>query len=308
MSTAAASPEIGVAPIAIRGLHKEYGHGDGVHGLDLTIPEGCSFGLLGPNGAGKSTTIKVLMGLTPPTSGEVRVLGHDVRSDAHEIRLRVGYVPERHHIYPWMTIGEVLWFTRSFYPHWDDALCDTMLREYGLDPRKKVKQLSHGMTTKLALILALCHDPDMLILDEPTTGLDPLIREEFLEGVNRLIQIRPRTVLYSSHIMSDIEKVADTIGIINEGRLLVCAGRDDLLEKTREITVTMKFGSGPLPKPDSAILFDVQDRVSRLTVFGMPETELTTLRNNPHVERVEVSPLNLEAIFKAFIKGARRAA
>ncbi|GMV91858.1 MAG: tetronasin ABC transporter ATP-binding protein [Candidatus Hydrogenedentota bacterium] len=308
MTTATASPEIGVAPIEIRGLHKEYGHGDGVHGLDLTIPEGCSFGLLGPNGAGKSTTIKVLMGLTPPTSGEVRVLGHDVRSNAHEIRLRVGYVPERHHIYPWMTIAEVLWFTRSFYPHWDDALCETMLREYGLDPRKKVKQLSHGMTTKLALILALCHDPDMLILDEPTTGLDPLIREEFLEGVNRLIQIRPRTVLFSSHIMSDIEKVADTIGIINEGRLLVCASRDDLLEKTRDITVTLKPSSDSIPRPDSAILFDTQDRVVSLTVFDMSETELATLRSNPHVERVEVSPLNLEAIFKAFIKGARRAA
>ncbi len=307
MTTATASPEIGVAPIEIRGLHKEYGHGDGVHGLDLSIPEGCSFGLLGPNGAGKSTTIKVLMGLTPPTSGEVHVLGHDVRRNAHDIRLRVGYVPERHHIYPWMTIGEVLWFTRSFYPHWDDALCDTMLREYGLDPRRKVKQLSHGMTTKLALILALCHDPDVLILDEPTTGLDPLIREEFLDGVNRLIQIRPRTVLFSSHIMSDIEKVADTIGIINEGRLLVCASRDTLLERTQEIAVTLKSGSDTIPRPMSAILFDTKGETCTLTTFDMAESDFAALRNDPRVANIEVAPLDLEAIFKAFIKGARRA-
>ena len=306
MSLATASLEIGAGPIEIRGLVKEYGHGDGVHGLDLLIPEGRSFGLLGPNGAGKSTTIKVLMGLTPPTSGEVRVLGHDVRRDAHAIRLRVGYVPERHHIYPWMTIAEVIWFTRSFYPHWDDALCEIMLKDYGLDPRKKVKQLSHGMTTKLALILALCHDPDLLILDEPTTGLDPLIREEFLEGVNRLIRIRPRTVLFSSHIMSDIEKVADMIGIINEGRLLVCAGRDELMEKTIRLKVTLKPGDGTPDPPRETILSDADGRYWHLTVYEMAERELERLRQDPRVERVDVQGLGLEEIFKDFIKGARR--
>ncbi|MCC6699737.1 MAG: ABC transporter ATP-binding protein [Candidatus Hydrogenedentes bacterium] len=306
MSLAMANPEIAAAPIDIRGLFKEYGHGDGVHGLDLSIPEGCSFGLLGPNGAGKSTTIKVLMGLTPPTSGEVRVLGHDVRSDAHAIRLRVGYVPERHHIYPWMTIAEVIWFTQSFYPYWDDALCQSMLKDYGLDPRKKVKQLSHGMTTKLALILALCHDPDLLILDEPTTGLDPLIREEFLEGINRLIRIRPRTVLFSSHIMSDIEKVADTIGIINEGRLLVCAGRDKLMEKTIRLKVTLKPGNSAPERPREAILSDTDGRCWDLTVYDLPEGEMERLRRDPRVERVDVQSLDLEEVFKDFIKGARR--
>lgn len=307
MSIATTILEIGTAPIEIRGLVKDYGHGDGVHGLDLSIPEGASFGLLGPNGAGKSTTIKVLMGLTPPTSGAVRVLGHDVRRDAHAIRLRVGYVPERHHIYPWMTIAEVLWFTRSFYPFWDDALCDSMLRDYGLDPRKKVKQLSHGMTTKLALILALCHDPDLLILDEPTTGLDPLIREEFLEGVNRLIGIRPRTVLFSSHIMSDIEKVADTIGIINEGRLLVCAGRGALMQRTKRLKVALKPGCKAFDPPRGTILTDVEGRCWSLTTYDMPETELHRLRSDSRVERVDIEVLSLEEIFKDFIKGARRA-
>ena len=307
MSTATASPATGAASIQIRGLVKEYGQGDGVHGLDLSIPEGTSFGLLGPNGAGKSTTIKVLMGLTPPTSGEVRVLGHDVRRDAHAIRLRVGYVPERHHIYPWMTIAEVLWFTRSFYPYWDNALCEGMLKDYSLDPRKKVKQLSHGMTTKLALILALCHDPDLLILDEPTTGLDPLIREEFLEGVNRLIRTRPRTVLFSSHIMSDIEKVADTIGIINEGRLLVCAGRDALMEKTKRLKVTLKPGSDAFEPPRGTVLADADGQAWILTVHDMPERELVRLRSDNRVERVDVHDLGLEEIFKDFIKGARRA-
>lgn len=308
MTMAIAGSEIGVAPIEIRGLVKEYGRGDGVHGLDLSIPEGCTFGLLGPNGAGKSTTIKVLMGLTPPTSGEVRVLGHDVRREAHAIRLRVGYVPERHHIYPWMTIAEVLWFTQSFYPFWDDALCESMLRDYGLDPRKKVKQLSHGMTTKLALILALCHDPDLLILDEPTTGLDPLIREEFLDGVNRLIRVRPRTVLFSSHIMSDIEKVADTIGIINEGRLLVCTGRDALMRRTKRLKVALRSGSNAFDPPHGTIFADVDGPFWNLTTYDMPETELHRLRNDSRVEHFDVQDLSLEEIFKAFIKGARRAA
>jgi len=294
------------AAIQIRGLVKEYPGGDGVHALDLSVPQGCSFGLLGPNGAGKSTTIKLLMGLIPATAGDATVLGHSILRESDQIRLRVGYVPERHHIYPWMSVAEVIWFTRSFYPSWDDAVCDEMLKHYGLSPAKKVKELSHGMLTKLALTLALSHDPDLLLLDEPTTGLDPLIREEFLDGISHLLRNRPRTVLFSSHIMSDIEKVADTIGIINEGRLLVCARRDELMKKTKRLSITLKDGQRPKTPPDGAILEETTDGRWLVTVHGFTDETLTRLHQQNDVEHCDVLDISLEEVFKDFIKGARR--
>ncbi|MCA9003621.1 MAG: ABC transporter ATP-binding protein, partial [Planctomycetes bacterium] len=162
-----------------RGLTLDYGGRDGVNGLDLAIPHGCKFGLLGPNGAGKSTTLKLFMGMLRPDAGSLSVLGQDAPARNPELRARIGYVPERHHIYRWMTVGEVVRFVRAFYPTWNDNLCDELLGQYGLAMGKKVEQLSHGMTTKLALVLALSHEPELLILDEPTTGLDPTLRRAF---------------------------------------------------------------------------------------------------------------------------------
>jgi len=292
--------------IQIRGLVKEYPGGDGVHGLDLRVPRGCSFGLLGPNGAGKSTTIKLLMGLIPATGGDATVLGHSILTEPEQIRLRVGYVPERHHIYPWMSVAEVIWFTRSFYPSWDHGLCDEMLKHYGLNAAKKVKDLSHGMLTKLALTLALSHDPDLLLLDEPTTGLDPLIREEFLDGINHLLRKRPRTVFFSSHIMSDIEKVADTIGIINEGRLLVCARRDELMAKTKRLKVTLTEGHRPEAPPEGTILEEAVNGHWYVTVHGFSSDTLKSLQLQNDVAQYEVYDISLEEIFKDFIKGARK--
>ncbi len=292
--------------IRIQGLVKKYPGGDGVHGLNLTVPRGCSFGLLGPNGAGKSTTIRLLMGLIPATAGDATVLGRSILTESEQIRLRVGYVPERHHIYPWMSIAEVIWFTRSFYPLWDNAFCEEMLRNYGLNPAKKVKELSHGMLTKLALVLALSHDPDLLLLDEPTTGLDPLIREEFLDGINHLLQRRSRTVLFSSHIMSDIEKVADTIGIINEGRLLLCARRDELMAKTKRLTVTLKKGHRPTVRPEGTVLEEATDGRWCLTVHGFSSNTQRILEQQNDVERCDVCDISLEEIFKDLVKGARR--
>jgi ABC-2 type transport system ATP-binding protein len=294
------------AAIEIRDLKKEYAHGEGVHGLNLVVPRGSSFGLLGPNGAGKSTTIKLLMGLIRPTSGDAEVLGHSIINESESIRALVGYVPERHYIYPWMTIGEVVWFTRSFYSSWDQPLCDELLLHYELHPAKKVKQLSHGMTTKLALVLALAHDPDLLLLDEPTTGLDPLIREEFLDGIRHLLERRSRTVLLSSHILSDIEKVADTIGIINEGKLLICAPRTELMEKVKRVSVALTAGSREPAPPDGTVWQELSNGFWNLTVHGFTTDTVQQIRQKNQVERLDVTDISLEEIFKDFIKGSRQ--
>lgn len=300
------APSVGVAnAIWIRNLAKEYPGGDGVHGLDLDIPRGCSFGLLGPNGAGKSTTIKILMGLLAPTSGDAYVLGHSVLAEPDAIRRRVGYVPEHHHIYPWMRVSEVIWFTRSFFPSWDAPLCDELLGHYELHPSKKVKDLSHGMKTKLALVLALSHVPEVLVLDEPTTGLDPIIREEFLDGLKHLLQRQSCTVLLSSHIMSDIEKVADTIGIMHEGRLLICAGRKNLIAGTKRLRIRMGNGRASGVAPESTIFEDFVEGYRHLTVRDFSPDKLQRARQQTGADDIEVVDLSLEEIFKDFIKGAR---
>lgn len=294
------------AAVMARSLTKRFGNNDGVNGLDLTIPRGGKFGLLGPNGAGKSTTLKMLMGILRPDGGEVTVLGQESPADAPSLRARIGYVPERHYIYRWMAVGEVIGFTRAFYPTWNDRLCNSLLAQYGLAPEKRVEQLSHGMTTKLALILALSHEPELLILDEPTTGLDPIIREEFLEGIlHPLVARTDRTVIFSSHIMSDIEAVSDTIAIVNEGRLIVCRSRAALLGRTKRVALTLGNATGEnfdLPN----VLEEVRDNGTIvLTMADFEHEQLDELRARPEVRSADVRDLSLEDIFKAYIRADR---
>ena len=298
------TPGSGLA-VAARGLAKHYGSGDGVNGLDLHIPEGCKFGLIGPNGAGKSTTLKMLMGILAPDAGDLAVLG---QSDPHrhpELRARIGYVPERHHIYRWMRVGEVIQFARAFYPTWNVALCEELRVQYGLAPDKKVEQLSHGMSTKLALILALSHEPELLILDEPTTGLDPLVREEFLDGVlHPLVAKTARTVLFSSHILSDIESVCDTVAILNKGRLRVCGPREALLDRTRRVTLTLDATAPRLQEPEDAIRARHDGERTTLTLGDFSADRAAELRALPGVQSLEVHGMSLEEIFKDYIRGA----
>ena len=176
------------AILSTQALSKSF---DGVYAvdrLDLTIEPGQAVGLIGPNGAGKSTAIHMLLGLTPPTSGNATVFGLDPANDGEAVRQRVGYVPERHHIYGWMTVDEVLGFARAFYPSWNDALCRDLMTRYALPPGKKVKHLSHGMGTKLSLILALAHEPDLLACAD-ALDLDPqeiAAAAQRLEGSQRM--------------------------------------------------------------------------------------------------------------------------
>lgn len=292
--------------VVARGLTLRYGHTDGVNGLDLTIPRGGKFGLLGPNGAGKSTTLKLMMGMLRPDAGSLTVLGQAAPADAPLLRARIGYVPERHHIYRWMTVAAVLGFTRAFYPTWNDGLCAELLDQYGLAPSKTVGQLSHGMTTKLALTLALAHEPELLMLDEPTTGLDPIVREEFLDGIlHPLVAKTDRTVVFSSHIMSDIEAVSDTIAIINGGRLLVCRSREALLARTKRVVLTMGNGHAVPDAPENALHVQREGDRFILTLPDFDGEQAERLRVLPGVRSLEVYDLSLEAVFKAYVKRDR---
>ncbi len=289
------------------GLSKRYGPKDAVHDLTLRIPRGGAFGFIGPNGAGKSTTIKMLMGLARPSAGEARVLGYHSVLDCVAIKQRVGYVPELHNIYRWMRVGEVIAFCRPLYENWNDRFCADLLKLFELDPNNKVKQLSKGMVAKLALLLAVAHEPEVLILDEPTSGLDPVVREEFLDGVLRTICERERTILFSSHALSDVQRIADTVGLLFEGHLIDHCRTEDLLNATKRIRAVLSDGSAPGPPPEGTIWQRVQNREWLMTVRGYSSSTLEYLRTKYSLDNVEVIDLGLEDVFKDLIKGRKAA-
>ena len=298
------------AQIAIEtaGLTKRFGDKLAVDGLDLRIPAGTVFGFIGPNGAGKSTTIKMLMGMLRKTAGDARVLGVDISDRAERIKQRIGYVPELHYMYRWMRVRDVIGFCRSLYETWNDSLCADLLKLFELDTKKRIRHLSKGMVAKLALLLAIAHEPELLILDEPTSGLDPLIREEFLDGVLRTICERQKTVLFSSHTLSDVQRLADTVGIIHEGRLLAHCPTEELLVGTKRIRAVLHDGCSPGTPPDGTIWQRFQRREWLLTVRGFSPATLEYLRQTYPVDSVDVSDLSLEDVFKDLVKGRRASA
>ncbi len=293
--------------VELVGLTKRFGRTLAVGGLSLAIPRGSTFGLLGPNGAGKSTTIKMLMGMLSITAGEARVLGIDVRNDATEIKQRVGYVPESHYIYRWMRVGEAIGFCKACFRSWNDETCREMLKLFGLDTEKKVKHLSKGMLVKLSLLLAVSHEPEVLLLDEPLSGLDPVAREEFLDGVLQTICDRGQTVLISSHMLDDVRRLADTVGILYDGQLLVHGNLDALLSSTKRIRATLSDGCRPNQLPDGAIWQRTEGREWLITVRDFAPEKVQQVRAMKGVEHVGVIDLGLEDVFKDFIRGQRAA-
>ena len=293
--------------VELKDVTKRYGRSIAVNQLSLTIKRGETFGLIGPNGAGKSTTIKLMMGLTSIDGGQALVLGADVDVDHETIKQHVGYVPELHHIYRWMRIRDVLVFTRSFYPSWNDELCEDLLSLFELPLDKRVRGLSKGMLAKLGLLVAVAHEPKLLVLDEPTSGLDPIVRQEFLDGVLKTICRGDQTVLFSSHAIDDVARLADSVGIVCEGRMLTVKPVERLLETTKRVRAILRDGALPRQKPETMI-FDRLDRREWLVTVGeySPSVLEVLERNNPTVS-VAVEDMSLEEAFTDYIRGQRTA-
>lgn len=199
--------------------------------VSFRIPKGYIMGFIGRNGAGKSTVIKCIMDLIPFEAGTIEAFGLDSRRCSDEIRRRVGYVSEEQYFYEKMPAGWSLDFFGGFYPNWDRDFAWSLLKRFDIDPSKKVGELSKGMKVKLALAICLAHRPELLILDEPTSGLDPVIRNELLELMLDVVQDENCSVFFSSHITSDIEKIADFVTIIDDGRILLSEEKDSLLDR-----------------------------------------------------------------------------
>jgi len=233
--------------IRVEGLERRFGRVRAVDGLDLTVPAGSVTGLLGPNGAGKSTTIQILMGLLRRDGGRVSVLGCDPARRDVEIRRRTGFVPEDPRPEPRFTAQGNLDFQRAFRPGWDRELERDLMERLELDGSKSARSLSRGQRAKLALVGALAYRPELLILDDPTSGLDPLARREFIEGILEVLSREGRTVFFSSHQVDDIERVADRVAMIKDGRLLYAAEMEEIRRHWR--LIRLSFAGGPAPEP-----------------------------------------------------------
>ena len=224
-------------------LTKHYGGRRVVDSLSLRVPAGSVYGLLGRNGAGKSTAIKMLMGMVRPDSGTATLLGEDIGNVSNATRPRIAYLAEGHPLYGWMTIDEAVDFTRAFYPRWNDALVDQILDHFELSRRQKFRRLSRGQQAQVSLALAVAPDPELLVLDDPTLGLDTVVRRDFLESLIQIIQRQGRTILFSSHILGDVERVADRIGIMVGGVLRVDCRTETFRESVRKIV--LEFAGTP---------------------------------------------------------------
>ena len=290
---------VDTSAVEMVGVTKRFRSGVAVDDMNLTIPRGTTLGLIGPNGAGKTTTVRILMGTLAPTAGHVRVLG----MNAATIRHRVGYVPERHDIYPWMTVAEAISFTATFYPTWDAGYCRELLDLFALDVRKRVKQLSKGMLVKLGLLLAVSHRPELLVLDEPTSGLDPIIHDDFLEALLHSICGRGTTVLYSSHNLEDIRRLADSVCILRAGKILVHSGVDELLASVKRIRVVLIDGQLPHWVPEGTLAQRIQNREWLLTVGHFNTAVAERLKAENPVESLSVFDLSLGELFKDYILG-----
>jgi ABC-2 type transport system ATP-binding protein len=286
-------------------LTKHYRRLVAVDNVNLEIPKGCVFGLIGPNGAGKTTLIKMLMGLTKITAGRATVIGLDSSAQPDRIHRQVGYVPETPTIYRWMRVSEIIRFCRAFRDSWNDKLCGELLSTFELDPNKKVKHLSKGTLAKLSLLLALAYEPDVLILDEPTSGLDAVVREEFVDSLLETICRRECTVLFSSHAIEDVERIADRVGLIFGGQLQLDAPVKDLLSTTRRVRAVLKDGCTPRAVPEGTIWQQIDGREWLLTVTNFTADTISRLQTANSVENIQVEEISLTQFFKDYVKGRR---
>ena len=290
--------------IETRGLGRKFGKFEAVKDVSLRVPKGTVFGLLGVNGAGKSTIIKMIMGHLRPTSGEIRVLGRTLGEDLIEIRKRVAYVSENRYLYEWMTVAESVRFTRAFHENWDDRKAAELLKRFSLPPEKKVRQLSRGNRARLCLLLALSFNPELIILDEPTSGLDPIVRRDFIENIVSEIAEEGRSVLFSSHIVDEVERVADYVGIINEGELLLVSTLDDIKASYKRVRYATN-GTRPEVAGVPGVLAVENGRDEQvLTVRAWGDETLSALGERG-VRNPEVLPISLEDIFVSTVPAER---
>lgn len=302
------------ALISVTDLVKDFRHLPVLDGLNLTVPEGSVYGLAGPNGAGKTTTVKILMNILKPTSGRAEVLGIDSRQMTPETVAQIGYVSENQEMPDWMTVWDLLAYLKPFYPAWDDDRASQLVRQFDLPLDRPLRQLSRGMRMKAALASSLAYRPRLLIMDEPFSGLDPLVREDLIEGL--LESAEETTILVSSHDLGEIESFASHIGYLDSGRLQFSEEMASLTARFREVEVMLDsppiFSLDPLDRPWPAHWLRPETAPALVRFI---ETHFDPLRTPSEIRGVfgevrdiAAHPMTLRAIFVTLARNTSKAA
>jgi ABC-2 type transport system ATP-binding protein len=278
--------------IETRNLVKHYGNVDAVNGLSLSVPKGAVYALVGRNGSGKTTTIRMLLDLARPDAGTARVLGMDSHTEHVAVMERVGYVSDRPLLGGW-TGEQLVRFNRGFYPRWSDELAARYVRVFDIPMKQKFRNLSRGNQTKMWLMLALAQQPEVLVLDEPTAGLDPVVTDQLLRVLVEDVAAEGRTVFMSSHHLSEIERIADWVGMIDKGKLLLEAPLEDLRAKFRRIQVA---GVAEMAAPVAAVRVRRSGASTEYVVRDGAEEFVEALERGGATV-LQSSPMNLSEIF-----------
>lgn len=236
------------AAIALSDLTRRFGGRAALDSVTLAVPRGAVFGLVGANGAGKTTLIKHVLGLLRAEQGTVRVLGLDPVAEPVAVLSRLGYLSEENDLPGWMTVAELLRYSRALHPGWDDAYAEELRGMFALDPAARIQNLSKGQKARAGLVAALAHRPELLVLDEPSSGLDPIVRRDILNAVIRTIAHEGRTVLFSSHLLDEVDEVADHVAMIRQGRVALSAPLDEV--RRTHSAVTVRFPD-PRARPEA---------------------------------------------------------
>jgi ABC-2 type transport system ATP-binding protein len=288
--------------IAVRDLSRRYGGKLALDRVSLTVPRGVVLGLVGVNGSGKTTLIKHVLGLLRAESGEVRVFGLDPVADPVGVLSRVGHVSEDCDLPDWMRVGELMRYTAAFYPRWDHARAERLRDQFGLAAAMRVSALSRGLRARLALLLALAHAPDLLVLDEPSAGLDPIARRDILAAIVREAAGQGATVLFSSHLLDEVERIADHVALIDSGKVAFSGELEAVREKHRRLTLRFDEPRTSPPPLEGVLAWEGEGR-EWTAVCGVPREQIERTSGG---RVVEDAPPRLDELFAAHAASARK--
>lgn len=283
-------------PICIEQLDKNFDTKQVLRDVNLEIPTGTVLGVLGRNGSGKSTLIKCALGLLRPTGGEARVFGESAWNLSGPTKARLGYVPQEFVSYPWMRVRQVIAYTAAFYPNWNHEYVDRMCQQWQVPLEERVGPLSTGQLQTLGIVLALGHEPELLVLDEPVASLDPSARRQFLQTLIKMIDRPDQTVIFSTHITSDLERVANRLALLQEGTIAYHGELDQLKERVKRLHVTAR---NDLPRSfavPGALSCEVAGNTAAVSVCDFDQQLVDQMRATWDAD-VSIHDLNLEEIF-----------
>jgi ABC-2 type transport system ATP-binding protein len=287
--------------IQARALTRYFGGKCAVDSVSLQVPRGSVFAFIGRNGAGKTTTIRMILGLLEPTRGSSAILGHDSAALPAAVRARIGYMAEGHPVYGWMRVGQYGRFQSGFYPHWNQDLFAAVIDHYSIEPRTKAGHLSHGQRAGLHLAMTLAIEPEILMLDDPATGLDPAARRSLLEAMIYFTRSRRRTIFFSTHLLDDVERVADHVAVLDYSVLRACCGVETFQGRVRRLVA--RFPSEPprdLP-PLPGLLQEARDNNELSLLVANPTGQTHRLLESLGAQEVDEQSVGLEEAMIAYV-------